>query len=217
VGQLPPQLSLRALGEVRPFEAQRWELVLGQGKQLGEVLGPGDLGAVGGQILDVQERHFGFAGLALLGACLADFLNLFGDGAEELEPFGLGLQLAAELLGAAFSHRELSAVLTAVGTALEPGVVGLKLAIRRDQFPLDKPEGAKEAYKKHQGRLDGLRVHTAAEVAHIVLARNGGLQTGEIARVAALLLLAQIRTEAGIVGVVVHRLATSRKKDLAVL
>jgi hypothetical protein len=141
----------------------------------------------------------------------------FGDGAAELEPFGLGLQLAAELLGAAFSHRELSAVLTAVGSALEPGVVGLKLAIRRDQFPLDKPEGAKGAYKKHQGRLDGLRVHTAAEVAHIVLARNGGLQTGEIARVAALLLLAQIRTEAGIGGVVIHRLATSRKKELAVL
>jgi hypothetical protein len=96
---LPPQLSLRALGEVGPFDAQGWELVLGQGKQIGEVLGPGGLGAVGGQILDVLERHFGFAGLALLGARLADFLNHFREGAEELEPFGLGLQLAAELLG----------------------------------------------------------------------------------------------------------------------
>ena len=84
-----------------------------------------------------------------------------------------------------------------------------------EQFASDQAKVPEEADKDGQGGLDGLGVHAAAEVAQIVLARNGRVQPGELTIAAALLLLAQIRTEAGIVGVAIHRQATSRKKELA--
>ena len=66
--------------------------------------GPAVCGAVGGHILDLQERHLGLAGLALLGGRVEDFLDDLGEGAADLEPFRPGLQLSAELLRLASSN-----------------------------------------------------------------------------------------------------------------
>ena len=146
----------------------------------------------------------GSRGLPCLVVAWQDFLDHLGEGAAELEPFRPGLQLSAELLPAGLIQRELLAGLTEVGTALEPGVGGLQLAIRGEEFSRDQAKVPEEADKDGQGGLDGLGVHAAAEVAQIVLARNGLVQPGELAIAAALVLLAQIGTEAGIVGVAIH-------------
>jgi hypothetical protein len=73
-----------------------WELVGGQGEQAGELLLPGRGGAVGGQRLDLQERHGGLAGLALLGgACQT--LNHLGKG-QRSRAVSPRLQLATQFL-----------------------------------------------------------------------------------------------------------------------
>ncbi len=196
LGAAAPQLSLRALSEMGPPDAQGRKLVWGQGEPRGESLGVGRLSAVRGSILDLQERRGGLMGLALFGRRLQDFLDHLGEGAADLQPFGPGLQLSAEFVAAGFIQGELLAVLTAVGTALEPGVGGLQLAIRGEQFSVNEAEFPEEADQDGQGGFDSLRAHAAAEVAQIVLARNGRVQTGQFARAVALLLLAQIRTAA---------------------
>ena len=53
----------------------------------------------------------GSRGLPCLVVAWQDFLDHLGEGAAELEPFGPGLQLSAELVAAGLIHRELPAVL----------------------------------------------------------------------------------------------------------
>src|SRR6516164_1263172 len=123
-----PTLASRSegtLGEVGPLDAQGWEMVWGQGEPLGELLVPGCRGAASRHILDLQECHLGLTRLALLGGRLENFLDHFREGAAEFKPFGPRLELSAELVATGFIQGELLAVLTGVGTALEPRVGGL--------------------------------------------------------------------------------------------
>ena len=100
---------------------------------------------------------------------------------------------------------ELLASLTEVGTALEVGVRGLQLAIRGEEFSRDQAKVPEQADKNGQSGLDGLDSYAAAEMTQIVLAPGIALvQPSEFAIAAALILLAQIGTEAGIVGVAIR-------------
>jgi hypothetical protein len=204
LGTAAPQLALRALGEVGPVDAQGRELVGGQGEQRGELRGASRLGTISGQIVALQERDGGLAGLALLTGGLEDRLDDLGERAAALEPLGPGLQLATQLLPVGFIQRELPAGLTEVGTALEPGAGGLQLAIGGQPFARDEAEGPEELHHDGEGGLDGGRVYTAAEVAQIVRPRHGRVQPRELPRATALLRRAQIRTEAGIIGGAIH-------------
>jgi hypothetical protein len=143
-------------------------------------------------------------GFVLLRGGVEDLVDNLGKGAVDLEPFGPRLQLSAKLLAARLLTRALLAARTKGGAPLEAGVCGLQLAIGGEQRPGDEAECPEEAAKDGQRGLDGGRVHAAAEVAQIVLSRNGLVQTGELARAAALLRLAELRTEAGIGGVAIH-------------
>jgi hypothetical protein len=82
-------------------------------------------------------------------------LDHLGEGAADCKPFGPGLQLSAELVAAGLIQGELLAVLTEVGTALEPGVGGLQLTIRGEQFSLDEAKCPEEAHKDGKGGRDG--------------------------------------------------------------
>jgi hypothetical protein len=133
-----------------------------------------------------------------------DLLNDLRERAADLEPFHPGLQWSAELLLTGRIQGKLLAGRTAVGTALEAGPGGLQLAVRGEEFARDQAKVPEQADKDGQGGLEGLGPHAAAEVAQIVLARNGVVQPRELARAAALVLLAQIGTEADRVGVAIH-------------
>jgi hypothetical protein len=148
-------------------------------------------------------------GLALRPGRLADRLDDGGESAAELAPCGLGLQLATQLVPVGFSPRELPAGLTAGGTALEPGAGGLQLAIAGQQFAIAAAEGLEAPHK------DGERshVHTAVEVAQIVLPRNGRVQPRQLPLATTLRLLAQIRTEAGIIGGAIHPAGHLQEND----
>jgi hypothetical protein len=113
------------------------------------------------------------------------------------------------------SPRELLAVLTVGGTALEPGGGGLQLAIRDEPCACNAADCPAEAHQDGQGGLDSRCVHAAAAVAQIVRSRKGRGQAGQLALAAALLLLAQSCTEAGIVESRSTRLAHSRQKARA--
>ena len=118
------------------------------------------------------------------------FWTTSGKGQRSSSRFAPACSWSAELLLTGLIQWELPAGRTEVGTALEPGVRGLQLAIRGEEFARDQAKVPEEAHKDGQGRLDGLGAHAAAEVAQIVLARNGLVQPGQLARAAALLLLA---------------------------
>ena len=162
-GTAAPPLALRAVGEVGPREAQGRQRLGGQGKPVGELLGAGRRGVVGGQIRPLRKCHLGLAGLALLGRGVKDFLDHLGEGAADLEPFGPGLQLATQLMLVALIQGQLPAGRTEVGTALEPGAGGLHLPIGSQQFACDEAEVLEESHTDGQGGLEGLCVDETAE------------------------------------------------------
>jgi hypothetical protein len=200
LGAAAPQLPLRALGEVGPLEAPGREWVWGQGEPRGELLGPGRRGMVRRQLRALQQRHLGLTRLALLGGRLEHFLDDRGAGAAECEPVGPRREVSAARVATGGIHGERRAVLPGVSPALAPRGGGLQLAIGGEPGALEQAKCSEEAHQDGEGGCEGRCVHAAAAVAQLICSRHGRVPTSAIAIAAALLLLAEIRTEAGRVG-----------------
>src|SRR5262249_50300503 len=198
-----PQLALGVSAEMRPEDTQGRQVVLRERQQLGNLLAPMARGARIGSIFDGEQGHHGRVWLAGFGS---EVTNLVGHGrkrAEELESLGPVVELVAKTLTVALIKGKRLAVLAEVGTAFKTCIGGLKLAIGSEHLALDEAEFLEDLHKDRHGRLDSTGPDTAAEVAQIVFARDSVVEAGDVAIALAFVVLTEVVTEAGIIGVAV--------------
>ena len=124
-------------------------------------------------------------------------------GAEEFEALGPALELVAEGLATGLVEGTGLAVLTERDTPLQARMRGLKVAIGSEHLPLDEAKRPEEIDKDGHSRLDGTGTDAAAEVAQIVLTGDSVVKAGEGTIALAFIVLAEVVTEAGIIGVAV--------------
>jgi len=121
----------------------------------------------------------------------------------EFEALGPAVELVAEGLTTGLVEGKGLAVLTEIDTPFKARMSGLKLAIGSEHLPLDEAKRPEEIDKDGQSRLDGTGADAAAEVAQIVLTGDSVVEAGEVAIALAFVVLAEVVTEAGIIGIAV--------------
>ena len=160
-------------------------------------------GALIGSIFDGEQGHHGLVWLACFGRELPNFVDHGRKGAQELESLGPVVELVAKTLTVALIKGKRLAVLAAVGTAFQTCLGGLTLTIGSEHLALDEAAFLEDLHKDRHGRFDSAGPDTAAEVAQIVFARDSVVEAGDVARALAFVVLAEVVTEAGIIGVAV--------------
>ena len=160
-------------------------------------------GALIGSIFDGEQGHHGLVWLACCGRELPNFVDHGRKGAQELESLGPVVELVAKTLTVALIKGKRLAVRAEVGTAFQTCMGGLTLTIGSEHLALDEAEFLEDLHKDRHGRFDSAGPDTAAEVAQIVFARDSVVEAGDVARALAFVVLAEVVTEAGIIGVAV--------------
>jgi hypothetical protein len=204
LGTAPQQLALGTSAHVTPGEVHGWHLVIRQPQQLGHLLAIRARSRGVGDLLDLEERHLGVFGMAMLGRGLAHLGDDVRKGTEELEPLGPAVQLVTHRLPSGLVDAEGVAALTGVRAAFIARVGGLELAIGGHQLAFDQAKASEELHHDGESLVDHAVPDTGAEVTQVIFPGEGVVQTSEFLVATALVAWLQVAAEVSIIDVSIH-------------
>jgi len=123
--------------------------------------------------------------------------------AGELEALGAAGQLVTQLLPSCRIDWPGVAALARLGAALVAGVRRFEVAIGAEQLAFDQAKTVEKVHGDGGDRSDHGLANAVAEVAQIVLARNGAVEPGEEPVASSLITVVQIAAKLGVIDLLI--------------